>query len=363
MIVLFVSNNLKMGGKERQITEVLTFLAKTTSNQYVLLLRENKIDFSMPCYPNLKIFAPKKSLSLIKLFYFQNKIINELHPDIIHSWEGVVTLSTNILNQIFIKKVKIIDGSIRYAKKFNFFSKMFIVNRINSILSDIVIANSKAGLTAAGFQEKAKYRVFPNCFDMSQFSSYEIKKKRDRILKVAMVASFTVAKDYQSVVQAAIPLLESGQEFQLLFIGDGPEKEVVERSIPDNFKNHFNFTGYLPSKKVLELVSKSDIGILLSKKGHSEGMSNAIMEYMIFGIPVICTNTGGNPELISDDYNGFLIPHEDTAMLAEKLKLLLSDENKCVVMGERSKKIAYEKFTIEKVAPQYLELYSSLLKE
>ena len=363
MIILFLSNNLGYGGKERQIAEILTFLAKTTPHQYILLLRGNSIDFYLPVLSNLKIIKPPKRLTFLQFILFQKKVINEICPDIIHSWEGVVTLSAIIMRLISGSKCKIIDGSLRYAKKFGYFSKMNFINMINATFANVVVANSNAGLTSAGFQEKGKFHVLTNGFDMSQFSSYEVSKNKDKILLIVMVASFTAAKDFQSMVRAAISIFDAGHAFQVLFVGNGPERGTVEQSIPDKYKNRFIFTGYLPSKKVLELVSKSDIGILLSKKGHSEGMSNTIMEYMILGIPVICTATGGNPELICDDYNGFLIPHEDTAILAEKLKLLLRDENKRMVMGERSKKIACEKFAIEKVAPQYLELYSSLLKE
>lgn len=124
-----------------------------------------------------------------------------------------------------------------------------MVNRINAVLSDRIIANSRAGLEAAGFHENGKYSVLPNGFDISQFSSCEFKRNNCKTPKIAMVANFTAAKDYHSLIRGAIPLLESGYKFQLMFIGDGPERECVEQSIPDKYKKCFNFTGYLPKRK------------------------------------------------------------------------------------------------------------------
>ena len=73
MTILILSNNLSRGGKERQIAEILKHLAKNTQNQYVLILRENKIEFPLPGIVNLRVLAPENRLSIFRFILFGSR--------------------------------------------------------------------------------------------------------------------------------------------------------------------------------------------------------------------------------------------------------------------------------------------------
>ena len=72
------------------------------------------------------------------------------------------------------------------------------------------------------------------------------------------------------------------------------------------------------------LLQKTQIGILLLRW---RNLSNSILEYMNLKLPVLATKVGGNPELITNNYNGFLVKKGDYRNFAKLLKKLISDKN------------------------------------
>jgi L-malate glycosyltransferase len=70
----------------------------------------------------------------------------------------------------------------------------------------------------------------------------------------------------------------------------------------------------------------------------SEGLSNSVIEYMQAGRPVVCTNVGGNPELVVEGVSGYLVEVGDHAALADRMMVLLSDETVARAMGEKGRK-------------------------
>jgi glycosyltransferase involved in cell wall biosynthesis len=88
---------------------------------------------------------------------------------------------------------------------------------------------------------------------------------------------------------------------------------------------------------------------------HAEGMSNALLEGMACGLPIVVTDTGGTAELLKD--NGLVVPKKNPAAIAEAIIEILGDEKKRVEMGEASLKIA-RTFSWKAMARKYMELYT-----
>ena len=143
-------------------------------------------------------------------------------------------------------------------------------------------------------------------------------------------------------------------------IGDGPFRETIQNRIPGKHRDKFEFTG-----KIAEVDSKiegSDIGVLLNNPGHAEGMSNAIMEYMTAGLPVICTDAGSNPELVENRVNGYTVPYSCSESLEKAMVSLMTDSDLRKRMGTKSREKAEAIFPIEKMVQSYKSLYESLVR-
>jgi glycosyltransferase involved in cell wall biosynthesis len=361
MRILFVINNLNMGGKERQLVELLNILSQNTSHMFGVCLREDVIQFNVSNVNNIIIYKPSKRLSFLSLILFQQKVISLFQPDIIHAWEGSVALASSILKLLIYRSIPIIDGTIRYSKIYNVgIIDKFTMN-FTRTMSTMVVANSNAGLDSVNGLNKRNYLVIPNGIDLKRLYLLSINEKNngDKVTVIGMVANFVKPKDYYTVIKAGLELILEEESIHFIFIGDGPEKSYMESVIPARFKDKFLFIGYTQNPE--NYIKRFDIGVLLNKKGYSEGMSNSIMEYMAFKLPVICTKAGGNNELITDNFNGYLVQNEDCNDFKRVLKKLIDDKELRKIFGNRSYNILLNKYDLKVIANKYLDLYSKII--
>lgn len=105
-------------------------------------------------------------------------------------------------------------------------------------------------------------------------------------------------------------------------------------------------------------VNRFTVAVLCSE---SEGFSNAVIEYMQAGRPIICTNTGGNPELVQDGTNGFLVPVGDADTLADRLGKLLSDSALAQRLGEAARETARSTYSHTRMITEQMACYDQVL--
>ncbi len=107
------------------------------------------------------------------------------------------------------------------------------------------------------------------------------------------------------------------------------------------------------------VLASLDVSVLPSD---SESLSNAIIESMAAGVPVIASDVGGNPELVGEG-RGLLVNPGSKEALAQAMSSMLTDAGLRSQFGDNAKKFAEENFTIENMRRQHEELYAELLEE
>lgn len=107
-----------------------------------------------------------------------------------------------------------------------------------------------------------------------------------------------------------------------------------------------------------ELLRVSDLAILCS---HEEGFSNAILEAMAAGLPVVATDVGGNAEAVLQEVTGKLVPPKNPEALGNALLSFL-DPSRRKEYGSRGKKRVSELFSMRTIVESYLLLYKNLTK-
>jgi glycosyltransferase involved in cell wall biosynthesis len=150
---------------------------------------------------------------------------------------------------------------------------------------------------------------------------------------IAMVASLTPVKRHDLLIQAMRILKQSLPMVRVkaLLLGDGAEKaKLVKLSQQLNLNEDVVFAGAVDN--VADHLHHMHIGVLCSDR---EGLSNAIMEYMACGLPVVATRVGGNVELV-DETNGICVPPDDPEALAKALKRLIEDQALRNRLGQES---------------------------
>jgi N-acetyl-alpha-D-glucosaminyl L-malate synthase BshA len=139
---------------------------------------------------------------------------------------------------------------------------------------------------------------------------------------------------------------------KLLMVGDGPEKERAMRYCrAQSMEDSVLFLGR--SNQIDEILCFSDLFLLPSEQ---ESFGLAALEAMVHGVPVVCSDVGGLPEVIEEGVSGYLCPLGDVDAMANRAIHILEDPER----HKRFKRQAYEsskKFDIDKVITHYESLY------
>ena len=117
------------------------------------------------------------------------------------------------------------------------------------------------------------------------------------------------------------------------------------------------FAGYC--EEVERYYAIMDISVLTSL---SEGLSITLLESMSYGLPVVITRVGGNPEVVVDGQTGYLVPARDVPSFVERVVRLLQNPDLRARMGQEGCRRIMQKFQMKDVAKRYLEIYTDLLR-
>ena len=195
-----------------------------------------------------------------------------------------------------------------------------------------------------------KTTVIPSPLDVSDLPPTKGVKRFER--RLVTVALLTKVKGLSTLLNALGDL----NDFELLIVGDGPERDSLERQAESlEIQDKVRFIGQVSHEKIWEYLLSSSIFILPSL---SEGLPRALLEAMACGLFVVASKVGGIPEVVRDGWNGILVDPGDVQALREAVKRALADKNLIETVGERNKREAQE-FTLEKVSMKQLQFFSS----
>lgn len=199
----------------------------------------------------------------------------------------------------------------------------------------------------------------------------ERKSYRHSMIHVVTTARMSQEKGIDVLLKAWANLSPDPASLQLTIIGDGPQRYEIERAAQDlEIVKTIAFTGWV--NNVHKYLRETDFFVLPSR---TEGMSNALLEAMSYGIPCIATNVGGNSELLEancesippGEYvvaeNGLLINPNDVRGLAKAILFFIKNREKSDEMGKRSRIFIQKNYSIDRVAERYEGLYQSILNE
>jgi colanic acid/amylovoran biosynthesis glycosyltransferase len=194
--------------------------------------------------------------------------------------------------------------------------------------------------------------------DTSFFRPAARRSRTDSTLHVVTTGSLTWRKGYEYCLVAIRHLIDSGTPTRLHIVGDGPERQRVLFTVEDlGLKDDVHLHGRLPSEDVRRVLWNSDAFILASL---SEGISNAVLEAMACGLPVVATDTGGMREAIRDGVDGYLVPPRDPEALAKALQKLVHPQSRRS-LGKAARTRIERNFSLDVQTDRFAELYNSVL--
>jgi glycosyltransferase involved in cell wall biosynthesis len=288
------------------------------------------------------------------------RAVRDWRPDVIHSWHWMSAAAAVPACLSF--RVPLVDGSIRRG---DLPKEPLRPHRLLMHAAQAVVANSRAGLRAYGIAE-GKGRVVYNAFDPARLGA-RLPRGEDGRLTVAMCARMDRNKDFDTVIAAARRLVSASPGggapgWRFLLIGDGSDRERLARSAADLIgAGHLEIVS--PGLEVIGTLSQADIAVLMTNpEALAEGCSNALLEYMACGLPVVCSESGGNREVVLDGQTGYVVRPRDADALAQRLLALRDDPRIRARMGEAGRRRLELEFSLQRMVDGYREIYEGVLR-
>jgi glycosyltransferase involved in cell wall biosynthesis len=182
------------------------------------------------------------------------------------------------------------------------------------------------------------------------------------------VANLHVYKGHEDVLEALARLRVEGvlpPRTIMLFVGsDAFVKGMNRRSQIEQRARDLGIGDIVrclgDRKDATFLIRAADIGVHAS---HEEGSSNAVIEMMAAGLPVVATDAGGTVELLAKGAAGRLVPPSAPEKLAEAIRALLKDSRMRKTLGEVARQRAQSDFTLAQCVDRYARVYNNILKQ
>jgi glycosyltransferase involved in cell wall biosynthesis len=359
--VLFVIDELDVGGTEQQILE----LVKRLDRRYhpmVCCFRPGRVSREIE-RAGIPVFVFRKRGKVdLRLVWALRRLMRRERVDLVQTY--LFTANTWARLAAILARVPIIVSSERNVDIWESGYKR-LLGRWLDRWTQCTVANSEAVktyLVGKGLPDD-KTRVIHNGVDWQRFTGSVTSEATKAELGipphhavVGLLARLEPQKDPRTFLRAAARLAEAMPAVSFLVVGGGSLEADLRRMAGElGLGPRTVFTG--PRRDVSELLAVCDVSVMSSLK---EGMSNTIMESMAAGKPVVATRVGGNPELIDDGVTGFLVPTRDPARLAAAIHEVLADPPRAKAMGLKGRARITERFSADAMVEATERLYDEL---
>ncbi len=279
------------------------------------------------------------------------KVFAEEKPDLVHTH---ASMSARIAaRQAGAKVVYTRHSVFPPSKKISVGPGKLINGMINNYLADGIIAVAEAAkenLTDTGISEK-KIRVILNGVEplkkINEFEKLAIKKRfgvkiGEKV--VSIVARLEDIKGHEYFIDAANQLIRNGIKARFFIAGTGSYEEVLKRKVEElGIGDRVIFTGFISD--VDKLMSITDVQANASYG--TEATSLALLEGMSIGVPAVVSDFGGNPGVIKNGVNGYVVQKCNATALAEGIEKLLTNERLYKEMSKGAVEIFNKTFTAQ----------------
>ncbi len=308
-------------------------------------------------YQPYELALSSKLVTVVKKF---NIDVLHVHYAIPHAYAGYMAQKMLLEEGIHLPMMTTLHGTdITLVGSHSFYKPAvnFSINKSDLVTS---VSESLRSDTLAIFDIDKEVHVIPNFIDMNNLQKDFKNCKRHLMANedekiIVHVSNLRPVKRIDHVIEVFYRV-QKKLKAKLLIIGDGPERENASKLAHDlGIRDQIIFLG--KSNEIERILCFSDLFLLPSEK---ESFGLAALEAMAHGIPVVASNTGGLPEVVTEAYSGYLCEVGDVESMAEKAISILSNEQKLTQMKLNAEKQAW-KFDIEQIVPMYEKLYASVL--
>lgn len=373
--ILYIIGTLDVGGTERQLVDLTLRLDRKRFRPVVCCLSSGG-----PLEPMLRAGGIKaRCYDLRGLKVWRNPIqvgrrllafladLRAEQPEIVHGF----LFHAYVLGAFAAKMAggSIVIASRRSLGHFKRRRHSYrVAEWVANWMTDLIVANSEAVKRDVVRQEKVEPSNVSVIYNGVDPSLYDVQADRalwtslwipEGAKVVSVVANLLHYKGHRFFLQACREIQRAHSAVKFLLIGDGPLRGTLEGFARDlDLEKDVLFLG--SRQDIPQLLALTDIAVLPSLE---EGFSNAILEAMAAGKPVVATTAGGNAEAVIHGETGLLVPPRDSEALAQAVLWLLAHPAEAARFGEAGRRRVTEQFGLSGMIRQYEAVYERLVAE
>lgn len=278
----------------------------------------------LPMYPELKLAFPRPAIG---------KVLENFQPDIIH----VVNPAVLGLGGIFYGKTLKIPILASYHTHLPQYLQHYGLGMLEGVLWELLkSAHNQAELnlctSTAMVQELRNHGIervdlWQRGVDTELFhpdtASQEMRSRLSQGYPQSPLLLYIGRLGAEKEIERIKPILETIPDARLALVGDGPNREALEKHFAGT---NTNFVGYLRGKELASAYASADAFIFPSR---TETLGLVLLEAMAAGCPVVAARSGGIPDIVTDGENGYLFdPTDEQGAIKATIRLLAHKEER-----------------------------------
>lgn len=378
MKILHIIPNLKKGGAERIVIDIIRTLNQNASYQVKLILFENQIEYEVddimetieivPSTVQISLFK-KPRLTISKL----QKTIDLFQPDIIHThlFEAeIVSRSCTFPKAKWFThshdRMKSLNNLNLFAitskrDLTNYFEKKYLLKRYRKNCGNNFIAISEdilCFLKSALPKDLQSIHLLLNAIDTKRFvKPQNFSSSHDKsVCHLISIGRLDQNKNHQFLIDVVLDLKNKDVPVHLTIVGEGDERIDLQKKIAHlNLSNQISLEGL--QEKVEMNLWNADVYI---HSAITEGFGLTLVEAMAAGLPVISLNGGGNRNVVHNGENGFLIEKQEVNLFSNYVIELIHNKSTCEMLSKNAKEFA-KKFDIINYIDKLTSVYKKVL--
>lgn len=350
--VLHILSSLNIGGAERFVIDLAIEQRQSLKlNSAILSFGEQDDVLVAECIKNnIPVnFVEGNRSEKIQTF---KRVINEF--DILH-FHSPFTLLFTCYSPMLCRR-KTVVYTRHGAEPFNQL-KWRVMHKITQFIVNQITFVSNEGQAVFGkvnnWQNKPQ-SVVDNGILIPKDNHQKPLNEQQAKIKLGSVARMVPLKNQICLLRAVALMPEAlANQFEIHFFGDGPCEELLKSTADESsLSKNVHFHGMLVDRE--DIYKHIDIIVVTSEM---EGLSIAILEAMARKIPVVATNVGGNPKLVTNELTGRLFEYNDTNTLSSILLHLYHSPDLIGKWGENGYELVKQHYSLDSVANEYFKLY------
>ena len=343
--IMFVTGSMSRGGAERVISILSDYYSRKGWKVEILMILHNKIEYEL--HPNVKVVNVSKERSkiidLLPLIRRVRKYVNKVSPDVIVGFMAQISLVLGFACKKQLSKI-VTSERIDPSKVHRNFIYRFFLNRAYSGCKNVVLQTERA----KNYFPPAVRKNSVIIENPIRVQCYANENKSHRIVTAGRL---TEQKNHKMLINAFEKIHMKYPEYKLDIFGEGPLKNELQALIESKgLENSIALAG--GASDLHNQISDAEFFVLSSDY---EGLSNALLEAMMMGLPCISTDCSGSDEAIQNGENGLLVPIGDTDKLAEAMLSLIENEALRIKLAKAAMQTS-DKYKVDNIIQKWTEV-------